>query len=160
MFARIALAAPLALNPAFVAATVESFGAMIRDAYFDPKIGAEIETALRQALARGRYAGAADDRALAALINDDLYAASHDKHLALEAHLDIPAQRERSAPEADASRALAVRRTNAGVRRVEILAGNVGYLDLTSFFRPEEARGPLAAAMGTLAHADALIVDM
>jgi C-terminal processing protease CtpA/Prc len=160
MIARIALVAALALDPAFVAATVESLAAMIKQEYFDPTVAADVAAALRRSLAAGSYAGAADDRALAALITRDLFAATHDKHLALEAHLDIPAQRERTAAEADASRALVVRRSNAGVHRVEILAGNVGYFDLGSFFRPEEARSALAAAMKTLAQADALIIDM
>src|SRR5204862_6168219 len=47
-----------------------------------------------------------------------------DKHLNVEARLDIPAQRERSASQADEARALTVRRSNAGVRRVEILPGD------------------------------------
>jgi C-terminal processing protease CtpA/Prc len=53
-----------------------------------------------------------------------------------------------------------VRRSNAGVRRVEILRGNVGYLDLSNFFRPEEARDTIATAMRLLGKADALIIDM
>jgi hypothetical protein len=150
----------LALDPAFVKATVESIGATISQEYFDPKVGAEVDTALRRSLADGRYAGAADDQTLATLVNRDLYAATRDKHLNVEARLDSPAQRERSASQADEARALTVRRTNAGVRRVEILPGNVGYFELTTFFRPEEARDAIAAAMQTLSHADALILDM
>jgi C-terminal processing protease CtpA/Prc len=46
------------------------------------------------------------------------------------------------------------------VQRVEVLAGNVGYLNLTAFFRIEEARDAIAAAMQTLRHADALILDL
>mgnify|MGYP003693641541 CR=1 FL=1 len=50
-----------------------------------------------------------------------------------------------------------MRRSNAGVRRVEILRGNVGYLDLSNFFRPEEARdtialGDASAQQGGRAH--------
>lgn len=78
----------------------------------------------------------------------------------LQALRDVPAERERSASQADESRAVTVRRSNAGVRRIEILPGNVGYLELTSFFRPEEASDAIAAAMQTLTHADALILDM
>jgi C-terminal processing protease CtpA/Prc len=160
MIARFALVAALALDPAFVAAVIQSLGATIKQEYFDPKIAGDVDAALRRSLAAGGYTGATDDRALATLINRDLYAATHDKHLAIEARLDIPAQRERSAQEAAVSRATVVRRSNAGVHRVEILAGNVGYLDLSNFFRPEEARDALATAMRFLAQADALIVDM
>src|SRR5471032_65917 len=156
----IALLLLLALDPAFVKATVESIGTMISKEYFDPKVGAEVDATLRRSLADGRYAGADNDQVLALLVNRDLYAATHDKHLNVEARRDVPAERERSAAQADASRALAVRRSNAGVRRLEVLPGNVGYLELTNFFRPEEAGDAIATAMQSLAHADALIFDM
>lgn len=52
------------------------------------------------------------------------------------------------------------RRTNFGVQRVEVLAGNVGYLNLTWFYRLEEAREVISSAMQLLESADALILDM
>jgi retinol-binding protein 3 len=155
-----ALALVPAVDPAFVQATVESVAATISREYFDPALGARVDETLRRSLADGRYAGAPDDARLAAMVTRDLYAATHDKHLVLQALRDVPAERERSLAQADESRAVTVRRSNAGVRRIEILAGNVGYLELTSFFRPEEASDAIAAAMQALAHADALILDM
>ena len=125
----------LALDPAFVKATVESLGATISKEYFDPAVGRDVDAALRRSLADGRYAGAGDDQALASLITRDLYAATRDKHLVMQALRDVPAERERS-------------------------AGNVGYLEMTTFFRPEEAGDAIATAMRMLAHADALILDM
>src|SRR4051812_9277844 len=160
MWMRVALVLLLALDPAFITNTVDTLGATIRREYFDAAAGARVDETLRRSLADGRYAGAPDDAALAAMVTRDLYAATHDKHLVLQALRDVPAERERSLAQADESRAVTVRRSNAGVRRIEILAGNVGYLELTSFFRPEEASDAIAAAMQTLAHADALILDM
>ena len=43
---------------------------------------------------------------------------------------------------------------------MEILPGNVGYLNLTSFWRLEEAREPIGDAMSLLQRADALILDL
>ena len=40
------------------------------------------------------------------------------------------------------------------------LPGNVGYFDLSSFFRPEEAGEAVTAAMRLLSNVDALILDM
>ena len=94
---------------------------------------------------------------LAAQLTRDLGAESHDKHLAVAA-VRQPASTAPRPPEA--SRADGVRRTNAGVQRVEILAGNVGYLNLSYFWRLEEAREVLADAMRLLRRADALIIDM
>src|SRR4051812_39062050 len=160
MLSLIALLFGLALDPAFIASTVDTLATTIRNAYFDPKVGADVDAALRRSLAAGRYAAAADDQSLARLLTQDLYAVTHDKHLVAEARLDIPAQRERSVEQADQTRATTVRRTNAGVRKTEILAGNVGYLDMTNFFRPEEAGDAIATAMRALSQTDALIIDM
>jgi retinol-binding protein 3 len=160
MWMRVALLLLLALDPAFITNTVETLAATIRREYFDAAVGARVDETLRRSLAGGRYAGAPDDAALAAMVTRDLYAATHDKHLVLQALRDVPAERERSSSQADESRAVTVRRANAGVRRIEIMAGNVGYLELTSFFRPEEASEAIAAAMQTLTRADALILDL
>ncbi len=160
MLTRILLILGLALDPALVAATVNALGATISREYFDPKVGSDVAAALKQSLAAGRYAGATDDEALATMVTRDLFAVTHDKHLVLQALLDIPAQRERSAEQAEASRAEVVRRANGGVRAVQILPGNIGYLDLSTFFRPEEARDAIATSMHLLARTDALIIDM
>src|SRR4051812_9549012 len=104
----------LALEPAFVKATVETLGATIGREYFDPKVAVEADAALKRSLDGGRYAAAADDETLARLITADLYAVTHDKHLAMQALRDVPPERERSAAQADESRAATVRRANAG----------------------------------------------
>jgi C-terminal processing protease CtpA/Prc len=58
------------------------------------------------------------------------------------------------------ARAQAARRDNGGIRRTEILTGNIGYLDIRYFWRLNEARDAVDAAMKVLARADALIIDM
>jgi C-terminal processing protease CtpA/Prc len=65
-----------------------------------------------------------------------------------------------AAPSAPEDRQVRGRRSNYGIQRIEVLAGNVGYMNLTAFFRPEEARDALVAAMALLRSADALILDM
>ena len=81
-----------------------------------------------------------------------------DKHLAVT----VVEQRSLSSTstDPDVNRGANARRSNFGVQRVEILAGNVGYFNLTSFYRPEEAGEAISAAMKMLRSADALIIDM
>lgn len=50
--------------------------------------------------------------------------------------------------------------TGQGVRRVEVLDGNIGYLRIDSFFEIEAARENYAAAFAMLANTDALILDL
>lgn len=60
----------------------------------------------------------------------------------------------------DTRREVAARRTNFGIQRIEILPGNVGYLQFTAFYRRNEASEAIASAMASLRHADALILDL
>ncbi|MGH7177976.1 MAG: S41 family peptidase [Tepidisphaeraceae bacterium] len=54
----------------------------------------------------------------------------------------------------------AARRENFGFQRVERLAGNVGYINMSAFHRPEFAGETVGAAMTFLANTDALIIDL
>ena len=159
----------LAAGPSVAAAqdtpaTVRALGEVLKREYIDVEVAAKADAALQRGLADGRYAGASTPEALAPLLNRDLQDATHDKHIFVEV-IQPGAPAAPSAPtgspaDARAARAEAVRRSNAGVRRVEILRGNVGYLDLSNFFRLEEARDTIATAMRLVSKADALIIDM
>lgn len=141
-------------------ATVDALGKVIKAEYFDVAVAERVDAALKASLAAGRYAGAPNPQTLALAFNRDLFAVSHDKHLAVTVVQPSPQGGQPSQGERDNARAEIVRRTNAGVRRVEILQGNIGYLELTNFFRIEEARDAIASAMHLLSRADALIIDM
>jgi hypothetical protein len=143
-------------------ATVRAVGDVLKREYIDPNVAVKADAALQKALAEGKYSGNPTPEALASMLNRDLYAVIHDKHVVVEAvgspSLTAPTTGQPGRP--SISRAETVRRSNAGVRRVEILGGNVGYLDLSDFFRPEEARDAIATAMHLLSRADALVIDM
>lgn len=138
--------------------TVSDIATLITREYVDPAIGERVAESLRRRLVAGEYASITTADGLAAQLTRDLGAESQDKHLAVAAVRQPASTAPRLLPEA--SRADGVRRTNAGVQRVEILSGNVGYLNLSYFWRLEEAREVLADAMRLLRRADALIIDM
>lgn len=175
--ALVLVLAPLALRPqnssplspklddALIKSTVESAAGLIHREYFDPDLAAKLDAALRQWLAEDRYANLKTPEALASALTSDLDSFSHDKHLAVTV---IPSNTGPAygggaygGPGASQqSRAEAVRVSNAGVQRIEILPGNVGYLNITAFFRPVEEVDAIAAALHMLRNADALILDM
>ena len=148
------------IESALIAPTVEALGTVVKREYIDPDVADKVDSVLRQALAEGRYARATTAEMLAMMLSRDLYAVTHDKHLAVAVVRNAPGVPERAATQAEEARALGARRSNDGVRRIEIMLGNVGYLDLSTFYRPEETRDALATAMHLLNHADALILDM
>src|SRR5262249_35026737 len=137
-----------------------SVGEIVSREYFDAATGERVDAALRRAAAAGRYDGATTADALASALSHDLYDATHDKHLVVEVVRERAAGPSATQAERDEARARFVRAANYGVRKIEILPGNIGFLDLSSFFRPEEARDAIATAMHLVRHADALIIDM
>jgi len=145
-----------ALTPALARETVDGIARLIEAEYMDAATAARLAGVLRHRLADGGYADATTADALAARVSRDLFAESHDRHLAVQVRTPAAAGRGGAGP----GRAEAARRSNGGVQRVEILAGNVGYLNLTAFWRIDEARDAIADAMRLLRRADALIIDM
>lgn len=146
------------VDPTLIRGTVESVATVVGREYFDADVAASVATLVRERLAQGRYSNAETLESLAGLLTRDLLEMTKDKHLVVAVLRNgAPAS---GSPASDASREVRARRANFGVQRVEVLAGNVGYLDLTSFYRPDEARDTIAAAMRTLRHTDALILDM
>ncbi len=145
----------VALDAAAIQGAVTALASRIEAEYFDAALATRIAAALRENLAKGRYAAAAGPGALADLVTADMHAVAQDRHLSLAvAKAPTPAS-----PAPQETRAERGRRENFGVQKVEILPGNVGYLRMTGFYRPEEAREVIAQAMAVLSHADALILD-
>jgi C-terminal processing protease CtpA/Prc len=140
-------------------AAVAGLADNVRARYVFPEVAAHAADALLARLAAGSY-GQTRPEPLAEALTSDLRALTGDRQLQVrfEPDFDTPA----AAPTAD--RRERERRSfaadNFGVRKVEVLPGNVGLLDLR-FFAPEELAAPiLANAMSLLASSDALIVDL
>jgi hypothetical protein len=118
---------------------------------------------IEQRLASGAYA-TSDARVFGEAVTADLQGATRDRHIRFGIHDPPPgAGVSARAPDAEAERAAeqaAMRQANYGFARVEILPGNIGYLDIRRFMPPEAAGDTLVGTMAFLANADALIVDV
>lgn len=138
--------------------------AALEKSYVFPEAARRVSEALRARERAGAYAAVTGARDFARRLTDDLQAQSRDKHLRVRYHAGVPprgeAGAERSA-EDEARRADFLRATNYGFEKAERLPGNIGYLEVRSFNAPDEAAAEtVAASMGFLANADALIVDL
>ena len=133
---------------------------VVQREYFDAEVATHVATSLRERLAGGRYAGAASLQSLADSLTRDLVALTRDKHLNVTVVRDRTSGSTTDEVAVEDARAIRGRRTNFAVQRVEILPGNVGYMNITGFFRPNEARHALSTAMRMLQHTDALILDV
>ena len=135
----------------------------IADNYVLTDRAGAVDAALARALAAGRYDGLAG-RALAERINEDLYAAARDKHLAIQfdpehaSMLHGPTGDEiAEGPEWEEM----ARSLNHGVREMRVLEGNVRYLNLEGFvWTGAKTAAAFDNAMRFLGDGDAGIIDL
>ena len=156
-----ALAAPPEAQPAINAkdrtAIIDDIAAALRDIYVFPETAQRMEEHVRRQLQSGAYDRFGTLETFTQNLTEDLRSVSHDLHLGVMWAPEPPAP-ETEKPTAE--ELAMMRRDNYGFRRVERLAGNVGYLKLDSFDRADLAGDTAVAAMGFLAGSDALIVDL
>jgi hypothetical protein len=143
---------------------------LLRANYVFPELAEQAATAVEARLAAGEYDNL-DEVTLTELVTGHLQDVTGDKHLGLRLGGGPPPPRERSGELAEPkehedheTRRLAMRRRgrldNFGIRRVERLDGNIGYIDLRRMPVPANAGPAIAAAMELVAGTYALIIDM
>ena len=142
---------------------------LLRANYVFPETAEQAAVAVEARLAAGEYDGL-DEITLTELLTGHLQEVTGDKHLRLRLGGGPHPDRgpggpgHRPGPEDHEARRLAMRQTgrrdNFGIRRVERLDGNVGYLDLRRVAMPANAGPAIAAAMELVAGTYALIIDL
>ena len=135
---------------------VDSVATVVSNEYFDASVGQRAAAHLRE-FADAAPLAEQTPAALASIMTRELYAVTADKHLFVAAAHRPPTP---SAPAPADARARRAAFENFGFRDVAILEGNIGYLDVRTFYRIDEARATLDAAMRFLVHADALVIDL
>jgi hypothetical protein len=147
--------------------------ALLRANYVFPEVAERAATAVEARLAAGEYDDL-DEITLTELVTRHLQDVTGDLHLRLRlgggpgprpggTRPDGPGPDE-AEPGNHEARRLAMRQMgrldNFGIRRVERLDGNVGYLDLHRIAFPANAGPAIAAAMELVAGTYALIIDL
>ncbi len=135
----------------------------INEIYIFPEIATKIDSRLHAALTAGEYDNINTLGAFINKLNVDLYELSQDRHLRI-----FPLSQEFcdrfDSDEAAAKNIIESFSTdefnNYGFYRVEILDGNIGYLDLWTFADTKKAYEHAVAAMTLLKGSDAVIIDL
>ena len=148
-----ARASAQSLDASAIPTAVRAVADVFEREYFDAALGKTVAEEIGRRLAAGRYAGSGAPAVLAKQLTADFFELTRDKHVAVAVALPRPAGMASGGERRNVP-------TTAGFRRTEIIAGNIGVLDLAFFMRPVEHRDALAAAMQVLSPAAALIVDM
>ncbi len=145
---------------------IEKVLRILNERYVFPAVAKQMEDAIREGVRRKEYDDTTSANTFAKLLTYHLREVSHDKHIIIESSFDsIPESNEVEETPQDREIARARKRQeesqiNYGFDKLEILSGNVGYLDM-SVFCPAEFGGETAvAAMAFLNNTDALIIDL
>ena len=148
---------------------VENIVGELRAKYVLPGAVKGIEDFLRARLRSGAYDAITDVKRFAAALTEDLRGASKDSHLFVtyDPELERALANFHPGPSSDlqelppSAESLAEwRRSNYGFAKVEILSGNVGYLDLRGFVDLNYSQEAAASAMNFLSNTDAVIIDL
>jgi C-terminal processing protease CtpA/Prc len=127
--------------PVSVVHPVERIIDLLRDNYVFPERAETAAAMLRQRLTGGAYHGL-DESTLAKRLTADLFDLCRDAHLVVRVRDDRP------------------NRTRAAIRRVEILDGNIGYLDVRAIVLSDDGGRAIVASMELVSRTDGLILDL
>jgi hypothetical protein len=158
--------ASLAVDAATRRRVVERAAALLDSLYVFPEVARRMGDTMRARLARGAYDGLTNGMTFARRLEGDLREISHDRHLGVRfSARALPPEPaggtpDRPTPEERERERREMREDNCGFRRVEQLAGNVGYLKFDFFADPELCAPTATAAMSFLANTRALVVDL
>lgn len=136
--------------------------AQLNDFYIDPGTEKKMAETLLTTEKNGGYDKIADGNTFAMRLTDDLQDVSHDRHLHVNyAPFKLPPEHEGGPlPEEQARFHKEMDRNNCGFEKVEVMPGNIGYVKLNMFAPPDWCGQTVVAAMGFLAHVDAIIFDL
>lgn len=142
---------------------IEGLIQQLGEKYVFPEKAQEIAASFRQQLAQGIYDDVRDGELLAQMITEQLRAVSHDKHLRLIYQADGVSMRlddNEAYTSKEIERIRQQKQENYGLKKVEILDGNIGYFQINKFVHPHFAGESMRSAMAFLAHTQALIIDL
>jgi hypothetical protein len=148
---------------------VEELAERLINEYVFPDIGKRMADFVREQLSAGAYDQITSLPEFARILTKDLHSIKEDGHLSVRAPSgfpQFPSGRAESDTESwKASYLAEARYDNFGFRRIELLTGNIGYLDISRFVYPEidgeNCGGEAAlAAMTLLSYCNVLIVDL
>jgi hypothetical protein len=155
------------LDAAKKQAIVDEIATLFNKNYIFAETAKKVEEALRAKLKAGDFDKEATAPDFSQAVSAVILEVSKDRHTGFsfnpamaEDLRRLESRSEEEAKKVRERRLLESRRDNFGFRKVERLAGNIGYLDFRVFESPANAGPTAVAAMNFLAYCDAIIVDL
>jgi|SRR5579872_296549 len=150
-------AIPGLLDSATRKEVAEKFAAQLDEEYALPELGKKMAQVIRAKLAAGDYNKIASGTEFAHRLETDARLVSSDKHLRVNF---VGGGTAMPAGPPPANMMELMRADNGSVRKVQILSGNVGYMEVNGVPPLGMAKDAIAAAFAFLHNTDALIIDV
>jgi hypothetical protein len=135
--------------------------------YIEEKMATELADHLSTKLKHGDYDSYSTAISLSQVLEEDMFEVSKDRHLGLvfdpgwaKQIRDLQDENSEAAREARRQEYENALQSHFGFKKLEILNGNIGYLDLRDFPNPEYGSETAIAAMNFLADTPAVIIDL
>jgi len=139
----------------------------LKENYIFPDVSKKIGLLLKKNLKRGRYKKITNAIEFGRILTIDIRKVNNDKHLRINFRprmVKMIKERKSKSKEKNKDafniRLKRSRETNFGFKKVEILEGNIGYLDLRMFEATNIAGKTAVTAMNFLANSNAIIIDL
>jgi hypothetical protein len=132
----------------------------LKEYYIEPALAQQMADALKAHAAKGDYDAISDGDAFASRLTKDLQELSHDKHLNVTFSPFKMPPRTEPTPEEEARFHRQMEHDNCAFDKVEILPNNIGYVKFDGFMDASFCGPTVVAAMGFVAHTDAIIFDL
>lgn len=170
--AQISPPSPAPISAAEQNEVVATLGQQLKSQYVFPDVAAKTAAALSARTAHGDYRDANTTTAFAMVLSKDLRSIGNDRHFAVKyapdssppPHDDKNAGEKAPTPEEIAKMIAQMQSASAresyGISRVQLLPGDVSYIDLQSFGHPEIVGAAYDSAMALVAGTKALILDL
>ena len=154
--ARLSVAQSTPLTPDVRRAVVDTVASQLERVYVDADTGRMIATRLRDRLRGGAYDTIADPIRLSQILTTDLRSVNHDLHLSVAYNAGGAAGGGRAGgPPAFLSKS-----QHYALGRVDVLPGNIGYMEINGFSVESGARDAIVGALTYLQTTDAMIIDL
>jgi hypothetical protein len=155
------------LNAEMRASIAKKVGKLLLDHYVFPDTADKMQKLLISKLDEGKYNDIDDVHEFAQVLTQDLRSVSEDRHIRVRFDPDavkrVKASNSKSEEERERERKERIERernANFGFQKLELLEGNIGYLDLRYFSGLSLAGDTIVASMNFLANARAVIIDL
>jgi len=161
IFSSIVQAKSLEINAEQRKEVVERISQIIIENYVFPDVAVQSATYIQKQLQSGQYNGINSADRLAAKLTLDLQQVNHDKHM--EVRVNKP-KNAHSKQEKTSNPYLAYlqqeQKENYGFKKVEILEGNIGYVDFRYFSGFDSAKETVDSALQFIKNTDSIIIDL